>query len=215
MRKLLLLLAILPFMISRNGQEKNGTKSLLEESLQLNNFNFQTNISTLLPKESKSKDFNGYDVKSESLEVDTISIANNGREYIGNENPVKFIYHQFTYSNDEILAKFDDCEFNAINFVTSKNGKIIAINVLIDQIEFNKAKSILQTLAKKYGNANKTQGFTSKHFDIYTWKLKDRMIRYSIAKADKFNEKDSDLFTGYLYIIDNNNINFSCNFKIL
>lgn len=204
--KKLLLLAILPFVISCNGQEKDNIKSLLEEPLQLNNFSFRTHISTLLPDKAKSKDFDGYDIKSEGLEVKTISIDNE-LEYYGNENPVKYVYQQFTYSYDETLAKFDDYEFNAINFITTNKGKIMAVNVIIDQVTLNKAQKIIQILDKKYGASKKTKGFTSEEFAIYTWSLKDRMIRYSIVQADKLNEKDADLYCGRLYIIDNTKTN--------
>jgi hypothetical protein len=76
-------------MISCNGQENRTVSSIADEPLQLENFDFKPQFSTLLPEKAKSKKFNGYyELKSEILKVDTISDG----EFIVSEKPVRIEY---------------------------------------------------------------------------------------------------------------------------
>lgn len=206
MKKLLLILAILPIVLSCNGQEKSVPKSLAEESLQLENFDFSTKLSTLLPEETKSKEYTGYyKIKSEMLEVDTISDG----QFIGSEKPVRIEYRQRSFSNRDVIATFDDFEFNAINLVTSIDGKLMLINAVAGETDKGKTDHFVSTLNKKYGNSKKTKGeFAEQNFDIYTWKLKDRIIKYNVVFDDekstlKIGGEKNPHYQSYLYIIRN------------
>ena len=204
MKKLLLILTILPFVLSCNGQEKSGGKSLSEASLQLENFDFNTKISTLLPEETKSKEYAGYyKVKSEMIEVDTVSDG----EFIGSEKPVRIEYRQRSFSTRDVLTNFDDFEFNAINLVTNIDGKLMLINGVAGESDKGKMKDFVSKLNKKYGNSKKTKGeFAGQDFDIYNWQLKDRIIRYCVVFDDGKstltigNEKKSH-YQSYLYVV--------------
>lgn len=166
MKKLLLILTILPIVLSCNGQEKSGAKSLADGPLQLENFDFNTKISTLLPENTKSKKYTEYyQVKSEMIEVDTISDG----EFIGSEKPVRIEYQQRSFSNRDVLANFDDFDFNAINLVTNMDGKLMLINAVAGETNKNKTEDFVSKLNKKYGNSKKTNGeFSEQSFDIYT-----------------------------------------------
>ena len=185
MKKILLLLAILPFMISCNGQENRIATSIAEEPLQLENFDFNTKLSTLLPEKTKSKEYNGYyELKTEMLEVDTISDG----EFIGSEKPVRIEYRQQSFSNKDILAKFESEEFNAVNLATTIDGKIMLVNALKGETDLQQTKKFIETLDKKYGKSIKTRGeFSNINFDIFTSQLKDRIIRYTTVFDNEEN----------------------------
>lgn len=216
MKKQLLLLAILPLMICCNGQQNRPATSLAKEPVQLENFDFNTKISTLLPADTKSKDYAGYyQAKGESIEIDTISDDN----FIGNEKPLRIEYRQRSYSSRDVLAKFDDHEYNAVNLATTMDGKIMLISAVIGKTTINDTNDLVAYLTKKNGKPVKTKGdFASKNFDIYTWQLKDRMIRYSMVLDNEENtlkiEVDQEHkqikggdktphYTGYIFVIKN------------
>ena len=214
MKNTLLLLTILPFMISCNGQEKRSVTSLADEPLQLENFDFNTKISILLPENTKSKDYNGYyEIKSEMLELDTITDG----DYIGSEKPIRIEYTQQSFSSRDILAKFGSEEFNAISLVTTMNGQIMLVNALIGEIELKQTEKFIEKLDTKYGKSTKTKGeFANLNFDIYTWQLEDRIIRYTTvldneenALKIEVNEENKKItegeknphYKGYIFII--------------
>ncbi len=204
MKKLLLILTISSLVLSCNGQKKSGAKSLSEASLQLENFDFNTKISTLLPEETKSKEYAGYyKVKSEMIEVDTISDG----EFIGSEKPVRIEYRQQSFSTRDVLANFDDFEFNAINLVTNMDGKLMLINGVAGETDKGKMENFVSKLNKKYENSKKTKGeFVGQNFDIYTWHLKDRIIRYCVVFDDekstlKIGGDKNPHYQSYLYVI--------------
>ncbi|MDR6761945.1 hypothetical protein J2Y38_002156 [Flavobacterium sp. 2755] len=191
-----------------------SAKSLAEESLRLEDFDFNTKLSTLLPESSKSKKYHGYyEIKNELIEVDTVSEIT----YDGNKK-VRIDYRQRSYSSRDTMAKFCEFEFNAINLATDLSGKIILIHAVIDKTDLKQSKDLIDILDKKYGKAKKSKNaFFENNFDIYTWHLKDRIIRYSLVfdkeenmvylKVDKNNKKiekidaKNEHFKGYFYII--------------
>ena len=212
MKKHLLFLTIPFFMLSCRGQENRIPASLAKQHLQLEDFDFNTKFSTILPEDTRSKEYAGYyQVKSEMLEVDTISDG----ELIGSEKPVRIEYRQRSFSTRDVMANFGSYEFNAVNFATTLDGKIMFINAVVGKTELNEAKSLMETLDKKYGKSTKTKGeFVGKNFDIYTWQLKDRIIRYSLVLDDEENTmkievndqkisngKKDPHYKGYLFVI--------------
>lgn len=196
------------------GQENLSAKSLGEESLRLEDFDFNTKLSTLLPESSKSKKYHGYyEVKNELIEVDTVSEIT----YDGNKK-VRIDYRQRSYSSRDTMAKFCEFEFNAINLATDLNGKIILIHAMMDKTDLKQSKDLIAILDKKYGKSKKSKNtFFANNFDIYTWHLKDRIIRYSLVfdkkenvvylEVDENNKKidridvKNEHFKGYFYII--------------
>ncbi|MFI0430157.1 hypothetical protein [Mariniflexile sp. HMF6888] len=212
--KKLVTLAILPFMISCNGQKNSLVTSIAEAPLQLENFDFNTKLSTLLPEKTKSKEYHGYyQLKSEMMEVDTISDG----AFVGSEKPIRIEYKQQSFSSRDILAKFGNEKFNAVNLVTTMDGKIMLVNALIGETDVAKTKRFVETLDKKYGVGVKSKGeFIDQSFDIYTWTLKDRIIRYSLVidneantlkiEVDEENKKIMNgekkaHYKGYIYVV--------------
>jgi hypothetical protein len=216
MKKLLLIFAILPFIISCNGQEKPIAISLAEEPLQLENFDFETKISTLVPEKNKVINKYGeyYKLKSEIMIVDTIK----DREFIESEQLIRIQYGQGGYTFQDALAKFRDFDFNAISLATTLGGKIMIVNGLVGKIDLYETQDFIKLLNKKYGKAIQTKSEFVRPFDIFTWQLKDRIIKYCIVGNDETNTikfvvdnenkeidngKKEQYFEAYIYIIKN------------
>lgn len=196
-------------MISCKGQEK----ALSDEPLRLENFDFNTKISTLLPDKNKSKNYDGYyEIKSGVIVVDTIKDG----DYTGSEKPIRIEYREKGYSSEDILATFEDFNFNAINLATTLEGNIMVVNALIGEISLKETQRFVKLLDKKFGKSTKTKGDFIKPFDIYTWEYKDRIIKYSIVEDDErstlkivvdkenkiiINEKKEPHFEAYIYLI--------------
>jgi len=212
MKKLLLFLTLPLLITACRGQENRIPASLAKQPLQLEDFDFNTKFSTILPEDTKSKEYAGYyQVKSEMLEVDTISDG----EFIGREKPVRIEYRQRSFSTRDLLANFGSFEFNAVNFATTLDGNIMMINAVVGQTELKEVNSLKEKLDKKYGKSTKTTGeFVGKNFDIYTWQLKDRIIRYSLVLDDEENTMKLEIdghkissgkkdphYKGYLFVI--------------
>lgn len=178
--KLLIFLNLLIIFTSCNGQ----IKPIDEEPLDLENFEFNTKFTTLIPDKNKSKNYNGYyKVKSELIEVDTIKDG----DFIGSEKQIRIEYREKSYSSGDTLAKFEDFDFNAINLVTTLDGNIMVVNALVGEISLKEAQSFIKLLDRKYGKAKKTKGEFIKPFDIFTWEFKDRIIKYCIVGDDESN----------------------------
>jgi hypothetical protein len=115
--------------------------------------------------------------------VDTISDG----EFIGSEKPIRIEYRQEIFSNDDVLARFDDFDFNAINFATTIKGDMMVFNAVADKISLKDTNRFVEFLDKKYGKSKKVREYFIKPYDLYTWQLKDRIIKYGIVTNDGTN----------------------------
>jgi hypothetical protein len=147
------------------------------------------------------------------LQVDTISEG----KFIDSEKPVRIEYQQLSFSYQDILAKFGNEEFNAVNLATTIDGKIMLVNALIGKTDLKQTKTFIEKLDKKYEKSTKTKGeFSDKKYDIFTWQLKDRIMRYTTVldneenvlkiEIDEENKKirnggKNPHYKGYLFII--------------
>ena len=177
--KKLLLLAIVPIIFSCNGNEKketsNESTAKVEKNkdlytLELENFDFTTEISTQLPLRTIYK-------------PDTIyySIKNGNQE-----KPVKIEYTQQDFSPKNYFANFDDFYFNAINYTTTPDGKMMLISAFVENADHEEVQNFIKTLDRKYGKATRTKSAMTM-VDIYTWMLDDRIIRYCLELENDQN----------------------------
>lgn len=172
--KKILLLTIALFNLSC----AQDVKSLDEAPLQLENFDLSTPISTLLPEKTKIKEMNGYyKLKFATLQKDTVYED----KFSEHAKPKWIEYHQGSYSSRGQLAQFGSFNFNVVNFVTSLDDKIWLANALVGEITLEEVQRFIAFMDSKYGKAVKSQGEFFKPFDIYTWDLKDRIIKYSVV----------------------------------
>lgn len=174
MRKKISVLCILIFL--------TGCKK--EEVIELEDFNFNNKTSAYFSDKDRYQTYdNYYKIKSEVIGVDTISDG----EFIGSEKPIRIEYRQEIFSNDDVLARFDDFDFNAINFATTIKGDMMVFNAVADKISLKGANRFVEFLDKKYGKSKKVKEHLIKPYDLYTWQLKDRIIKYGVVTHDGTN----------------------------
>jgi len=190
-----------------------------EPAIELEEFNFDTKVSTFVSANNKHKTYTDYyQIKSEIIGADTVSEG----EFIGSEQPVRIEYKQQTFSYKDVIARFGDFEFNAINFATTMSGKLMVFNGLAGKISQEDTQKFVQLLNEKYGKAARTKGNFIKPFDIYTWQLQDRIIKYCVVSEDDSNNlkivtdkeqqalkegKKETYLKAYIYIIRKNYAN--------
>jgi len=184
-----------------------------ESAIELEDFNLDSKLSTFVSAKNKHKTYTNYfEIKSEIIGADTVSDG----EFIGSEQPIRIDYKQQVFSKEDVIARFGDFEFNAINFATTITGQLMVFNGVAADISLKQTQSFVRLLNEKYGKAATTKGSFIKPFDIYTWKLKDRIIKYCVVPDDDSNtlkvvvDKDQQsikernkeaYFKGFLYII--------------
>jgi len=155
-----------------------------EKVIELQDFNFNNNKSTYFSDKDKYKTYdNYYQIKSEVIGVDTISDG----EFIGSEKPIRIEYRQEIFSNDDVLARFEDFDFNAINFATTVDNKMMVFNAVAGEISLKETKKFVELLDQKYGKSKVSKDTFIKPYDIYTWRLGDRIIKYCVVADDESN----------------------------
>ncbi len=170
-KKMIALFTIVPLIVSCNGQ----TMPLDKAALDLEKLDFSTRVSALLPERTREKKYDGwYQVKSSSIEKVTVY----DDEYGENRKPIWTEYRQRSFSSRDELAKVDKFNFNTVNLATALDGELMVVNGVVGRMAENEIEAFVKFLNKKYGTAIKTKGEFMKPFDIYTWKLKDRLIKY-------------------------------------
>lgn len=186
-----------------------------EEAVELQDFDFNKKTSAYFSDKDKYKTYDHYyRIKSEVIGVDTISDG----EFIGSEKPIRIEYRQEIFSNDDVLARFDDFDFNAINFATTVDNRMMVFNAVAGNISLKETQKFVELLDEKYGKSKKTRESFIKPYEIYTWLLKDRIIKYCVVSEDESNtmkievdEKGNSIKSGvrephlkaYIYIIKN------------
>ncbi|SDJ52253.1 hypothetical protein SAMN04487898_103153 [Pedobacter sp. ok626] len=155
-----------------------------EPAIELEDFNLDSKVSTFVSDKNKYKTYtNYYQIKSEVIGADTVSDG----EFIGSEQPIRIDYKQQMFSYEDVIARFGDFEFNAINFATTITGQLMVFNGVAGKISLEETQDFVQLLNDKYGKAAKTKGEFIKPFDIYTWQLKDRIIKYCVVSEEESN----------------------------
>ncbi|WEK70285.1 MAG: hypothetical protein P0Y62_01780 [Candidatus Chryseobacterium colombiense] len=155
-----------------------------EKAIELEDYNFNSKTSTYFSAKDKYKTYdNYYQIKSEVIGVDTISDG----EFIGSEKPIRIDYRQEIFSNEDVLARFDGFDFNAINFATTIDGRMMVFNAVAGKISLEDTKKFVAVLDEKYGKSKVSTETFIMPYKIYTWHLKDRIIKYCVVTADENN----------------------------
>jgi len=170
-KKMIALFTIVTLIVSCNGQ----TMPLDKVALDLEQLDFSTRVSALLPERTREKKYDGwYQVKSSSIEKVTVY----DDEFGENRKPIWTEYRQRSFSSRDELAKINKFGFNTVNMAVALDGELMVVNGVAGRMSLGEIEEFVKLLSKKYGEAVKTKGEFMKPFDIYTWKLKDRLIKY-------------------------------------
>lgn len=120
-----------------------------EKAIELQDFNFNNKTSTYFSDKDKYKTYdNYYQIKSEVIGVDTISDG----EFIESEKPIRIEYRQEIFSHEDVLARFNDFDFNAINFATTLNNRMMVFNAVAGDISLKEAKKFVEFLDQNMGS---------------------------------------------------------------
>lgn len=173
-------LFFLVLMNSCHGQ----TRSLAKNILRLENFDFSTPVSTLLPADTKDSSYDDvYNVKNTSLQ----KFVSRENDYTDEGKPLWYEYRQFSSRSSDELARYDDFVFNTFNMVVSLEEEIIVFNAIASDLTKQESDQFIELLTKKYGSAEQTEGEFMDSYEIYTWKLKDRILKYVPLYDDESN----------------------------
>ena len=172
----------------------NGVKPISEGPLQLDNFDFETPFATLITEKDRSEKYPGnYELKGEVLRVDTVG----EEDFDGNVILPNWItYRKQTSSGKDVLVKFGDFKFSAINFVTTLDQRFMLMSGVDGKVSKREVEKFIKMVTTKYGAVEQTKGGSTVPTDIYTWELPDRVIKYVVVPTDKNSNLEIDLTDG-------------------
>ena len=196
-------------------------KAIGEAPLDIENFSFKTDISSLLPEKYKSKDYaNTYEINIEGDRERSVMLTKK-ETFLNNYSPEKkkigFEYSQVNWSNIDKMAVFKNTYFQKISIATTNDGKIKAIAVVADELTKSDSQNILKLLTAKFGTSQKKKSSWNQKLTIYEWAKPDRIIRFVTAYNDESTtlkivvDKDKNTiengakephFVSYLFLID-------------
>ncbi|WP_437920044.1 hypothetical protein [Sphingobacterium sp. LRF_L2] len=201
---------VLVLMTNCYGQKRSLSDTILE----LENLDFTTPISALIPEETKDTAYvDMYNVKNTSLQ----RFITKENEYYDDAKPIWIEYRQFQSRSSDELAKFDDVTFNTFNMVVTLQEEMMLFNAIAEDLDKEESDAFIELLNKKYGPAEKTEGEFLNPFEIYTWKLEDRVLKYVPLYDDEHNtlkiviDKENDTleagektphYRGLFYVIE-------------
>ncbi len=209
------------------------TKSLAEEPINLENFNFNTKIEVLVPEKYRDERVTDYESYQFSSRNGSPNSFTKNPIFIDENNPEKGIirteFYQTVSSNRNTAAVFKNQTFNRVNFVLDQNKQIYvvcAVAMIITQEEQN---DFIKKLKANYGQYKKYKGKSASNYFVYEWQTKDRIIRYSSVFVDGNDiiekhlvdeehpemvpEKESR-FEGYFYLIKKQKIKDTKNLEM-
>lgn len=171
----------LPACASRPGPLGEGT-------IRLDDFDFSTPICEILPERYKNTEYGDdfYQVPSSS------GLGWNGygketRRALDTDEALWIEYkHGSSTSIDQYLS-MAGLICNAANFATTLDGRIFVASGYIDELTQAENDDFIAQLSKRYGEPVHTQESFCSDYDLYTWTLKDRTIKYAVVTTDDSN----------------------------
>lgn len=160
-----------------------------EKTIELDDFDFSTSISDILPERYKKTTEYGneiYLVPSSEL-GENIYERDSCRDYSTDEVLWIEYRHGMRCWTDEYLSMAGRT-FNAANFITTLDGRIFVVSGFIDELTQAENDDFIAQLSKRYGEPEHTaESFFIEDYDLYTWTLEDRTLKYAVASTDESN----------------------------
>ncbi|WP_195461976.1 hypothetical protein [Alistipes sp. D31t1_170403_E11] len=158
-----------------------------ERTIELDDFDFSTSISEILPECYKDPEYGDdfYLVPSSGF----------GRKGYGKEtyrdldtNEALWIEYRWgsVCSTDEYLSMAGRI-CNAANFATTLDGRIFVASGYIDELTQAENDDFIAQLSKRYGEPVHTEESFCSDYDLYTWTLEDRTIKYAVVTTNESN----------------------------
>jgi len=187
---------------------KSHEKAIGEAPIILDNFNFETNIKDIYPDRYKVDGDSVYAFPSSYVKESTTAIDTLYEEYWSSDKTPKGLnYKQLIYTKEDTIAIFENFPFANLNIVTTlDHKKIMMISSFLEEISKTKTDDFVSKLNQKYGKAERvSQNYNE--YEVYTWNLKDRTIKYSVLLNERKDPRHFDKTTGveilnaYFFII--------------
>ena len=159
-----------------------------EKTIKLDDFDFSTSISEILPERYKKNTEYGDEIYLvPSVSGENVYERDSCRSYSTDEVLWIEYRHGMRSWTDEYLSMAGRT-FNAANFATTLDGRIFVVSGFIDELTQAENDDFIAQLSKRYGEPEHTKNsFFIEDYDLYTWTLEDRTLKYAVATTDESN----------------------------
>ncbi|MCL7987083.1 hypothetical protein M8998_03905 [Sphingobacterium sp. lm-10] len=115
-----------------------------------------------------------YNVKNTALQ----KFISRENDYTDEGKPLWVEYRQFSSRSSDEIATYGDFVFNTFNMVVSLEEDMMVFNAIASDLTQQQSDQFIQLLNKEHGTAEKSEGEFMDSFEVYTWALKDRVLKY-------------------------------------
>lgn len=158
-----------------------------EKTIELDDFDFSTSISEILPERYKKNTEYGYEIYLvPSVSGENVYERDSCRSYSTDEVLWIEYRHGMRSWTDEYLSMAGRI-CNAANFATTLDGRIFVASGYIDELTQAENDDFIAQLSKRYGEPVHTEESFCSDYDLYTWTLEDRTIKYAVVTTNESN----------------------------
>lgn len=212
MKKTLLIL-----MLAATGCSHAQVKPLGEETLDLERFGFDTEITDLYPEKNKNTfypDGNVFNICGEEDGFFERKTEKNGHRIFADDIQKEVVvYKQYVYTNKP-LARLGKQTFGVVNTMTTPDGRIVAVNASARNSTQSQHAELVACLTEKYGTPTRLQNdWDENAAPVYEWTGEDRIIRcvHAVDKsavlqvdlsAMQISQENGQTVVSHLFIIN-------------
>lgn len=192
-----------------------------EETIGLDDFDFTTPISAIFPESYVDSTYGSAWFQVPSCSGYNLYHKEECFNFAGDSALWVTYQHQSSCSADEYLSMAGR-PFPAANFATTSDVRIFAVGGSISGITQDASDDFIARLSKSYGEpVCNEESFGSRVYNLYTWTLEDRTVKYAAVTTDEHNvlkiehvyNEDGSLadiregkrrrsINGYIFVID-------------
>lgn len=196
-----------------------------EGTIKLDDFDFTTSISEIFPDRYLDPEFGDdgwYRIPSVPTTFGDYTLYRRDTCFNFSRDKALWVTYrqQSSFSTDEYLSMAGRT-FDAANFATTFDGRIFAVGGNISELTQTESEDFIARLSKRYGEPVHTVESFCGDYDMYTWTLEDRTLKYAAITTDEhnvlkfehvYNEDGSladiragkrrNILKGYFFVID-------------
>lgn len=192
------------------------------QTIDISDFDFSTPITTILPDSYKSQQWgDGWYNIPETAFDDTNLLVRDSVHSWDTDELLWIEYRQQGTNSEDAYLSFEGQVFNAANFMTTPEGQIMLVCGYAWKIPQQDSNALIERITKKYGEPKYERASFCREYDLYTWTLEDRTVKYSVVSTDESNVlkietehneqgeltdlregKRETYINGYIFIID-------------
>lgn len=162
-----------------------------EGTIKLDDFDFTTSISVIFPDRYLDPEFGDdgwYRVPSVPNTLGDYTMYCRDTCFNFSRDKALWVTYrqQSSFSTDEYLSMAGRT-FDAANFATTFDGRIFAVGGNISELTQTESEDFIARLSKQYGEPVHTVESFCRDYDMYTWTLEDRTLKYAAITTDEHN----------------------------